>query len=42
MPWKRHPTEQIINRLRQFEVEPSKGVKIVQMCRKLGITELTY
>ena len=42
MPRKRHTTEQIINKLRQDEVELAKGVKIAQVCRKLAVTEQTY
>ena len=42
MPRKRHTTEQIINKLRQAEVELAKGVKIDQVCRKLAMTEQTY
>ncbi len=42
MPKRRHTAEQIINKLRQAEVELSKGVKIAQVCRKLGVTEQTY
>jgi putative transposase len=42
MPKKRHTTEQIINKLRQAEVELSKDVKIAQVCRKLAVTEQTY
>ena len=39
---KRHSAEQIINKLRQAEVELAKGVKIPQVCRKLAVTEQTY
>ncbi len=42
MSKKRHTAEQIINKLRQAEVELSRGVKIAQVCRKLAITEQTY
>jgi putative transposase len=42
MRTKRHTAEQIINKLRQAEVELSKGVKIAQVCRKLAVTEQTY
>jgi len=35
---KRHTAEEIINKLRQAEVELSKGVKIAQVCRELAIT----
>ena len=39
---KRHTPEQIINKLRQAEVEIANGVAIGQVCRKLGVTEQTY
>ena len=39
---RRHTAEQIVNNLRQAEVELSRGVKIAQVCRKLAITEQTY
>jgi transposase-like protein len=42
MSKKRHTAEQIINKLRQAEVELAKGLKIPQVCRKLGVTEQTY
>ena len=38
----RHTAEQIVNNLRQAEVELSRGAKIAQVCRKLAITEQTY
>ncbi len=42
MPQKRYKPEQIINKLREAEVELSKGNDIGRVCRKLGITEQTY
>ncbi len=42
MPQKRYKPEQIINKLREAEVELSKGADIGRVCRKLGITEQTY
>jgi len=39
---KRYSTEQIIRKLREAEVEISKGVTVAQMVRKLGVTEQTY
>ncbi len=40
---KRHHTpEQIINLLRQAEVELAKGQPVPQVCRKLGVSEQTY
>ena len=34
--------EQIIDKLREAEVLQSKGIAIVEACRKLEITEQTY
>ncbi len=42
MPRKRYSTEQIITKLRQAEVELSRGVRTPQVCKKLGISEQTY
>ncbi len=42
MPQKRYKPEQIIHKLREAEVELSKGNDIGRVCRKLGITEQTY
>ncbi len=42
MPQKRYKPEQIINKLREAEVELSKGKTAGHICRKLGITEQTY
>ena len=39
---KRYGVEQIIRKLREAEVELSKGMKVPQVCRKLGISEQTY
>ena len=39
---KRYTTEQIIRKLREAEVEISKGVTVAQAVRKLGVTEQTY
>lgn len=39
---KRHTAEQVISKLREAEVFLAKGVKIAQVCGKLGITEQTY
>ena len=38
----RHTAEQIISKLREAEVDLAKGTKMPQVCRKIGITELTY
>jgi transposase-like protein len=42
MPMKRFTPEQIINKLREAEVELSRGKTVVQACKKLGITDQTY
>jgi putative transposase len=42
MPRKGFTPEQIINRLRTAEVELSQGRTVVQVCKKLGVTEQTY
>ena len=42
MAKKRFEAEQIIGKLREAEVEISKGQTIGQVVKKLGITEQTY
>jgi transposase-like protein len=42
MAKKRFQAEQIIGKLREAEVEISKGQTIAQIAKKLGITEQTY
>ncbi len=42
IPQKRYKPEQIINKLREAELELSKGNNIGRICRKLGVTEQTY
>jgi transposase-like protein len=42
MPRKYHTPEQIINKLREAEVELSQGHPLAQVCKKLGVTEQTY
>ena len=42
MPMKRFTPEQIINKLREAEVELSRGKTVGQVCKKLGITDQTY
>jgi putative transposase len=42
MAKKRFQAEQIIGKLREAEVEISKGQSIGQVAKKLGITEQTY
>ena len=42
MARKRFSAEQIITKLREAEVELSKGKAVAQVVRKLGVTEQTY
>lgn len=39
---KRHSAEEIVNKLRQAEVELGKGKSIAEVCRHLSISEPTY
>ena len=38
----RHSTEQIVNKLRQADVELAKGQSIAAVCKTIGITDQTY
>jgi transposase-like protein len=42
MSRKRFSTEQIIQKLREAEVELAKGRTVAQACKQLGITDQTY
>ena len=42
MPRKSYTPEEIIQHLRTVEVETGKGVPVLEVCRKLGLTEQTY
>jgi putative transposase len=42
MNGKKHTPEQIIHKLRQAEVELSKGSTIPQAAKKIGVTEQTF
>ncbi len=42
MGGKRYSTEQIILKLRQAEIEVGRGVRVPEVCRKLGISEQTF
>ena len=42
MAKKRFKAEEIINKLREAEVEQSRGMDLAQACRKIGVTEQTY
>ena len=39
---RRYSTEQIIVKLRETEIEMGQGVKVPEVCRKLGISEQTF
>ena len=41
MPTKRYSTDQIVSKLRQAEVELGRGLRVPQMCKKLGSSEQT-
>jgi putative transposase len=42
MPMKRYSPEQVINKLREAEVELSRGKTVSEVCKKLGVTDQTY
>ncbi len=42
MSRKRHSPEQIINKLRQAEVELARGATVPEVCKKIGVTDQTY
>ena len=42
MPRKRYSAEEVVNKLRQAEVELAKGRTVAQACRQLGVTDQTY
>ena len=42
MSKKRHTPEQVINKLRQAEVELATGATVAQACKKIGVTDHTY
>ena len=42
MAGKRHTSEQIVNKLREADVEIAQGASIAKACRKIGITDQTY
>jgi len=41
MPRKRYSPGQIVTKLRQAEVELSRGVRTLQVCQKLGVSAQT-
>jgi len=42
MSQKRYTPEQIIHKLREAEVELSKGATVPVTCKKIGVTQQTY
>jgi len=42
MNGKRYKPEQIIGKLREAEVEISKGATVPEACKKIGVTDQTY
>ena len=42
MPRKRYSVEQILSKLRESEVLQSKGAKVPETCRQIGVSEQTY
>ena len=42
MSRKRHTTEEIVNKLRQADVELSKGSTVSAVCKAIGVTDQTY
>jgi putative transposase len=42
MPKKSNAPEQIINKLREAEVLLSQGTTVGEVCRKIGVTDVTY
>ena len=42
MPGKRFKAGEIVNKLRQADVELARGSKVAAVCKLLGITDATY
>jgi len=42
MPGKRFKAEEIVNKLRQADVELARGSMVAAVCKLLGITDATY
>ena len=42
MSKRRHTPEQIIQKLRQAEVELAQGATVGKVCKQIGVTEQTY
>jgi len=39
---KRHSPEEVLGKLREAEIEMSKGATVGEACRKIAVTEQTY
>lgn len=39
---RQHTTEQLVAKLREAEVELAKGKSVLEICKKLAITDQTY
>lgn len=39
---KRHTPEEVLGKLREAEIEMSKGATVGEACRKIAVTEQTY
>ena len=39
---KRHSAEQIVAKLRKADIELGKGLKVPEVCKRLGVSEQTY
>ena len=42
MARKRYSPEEIIGRLREAEVALAEGATVAEVCRRIGVTEVTY
>ena len=42
MSRKRYSREQIITKLREAEILSSRGMKVAEICRQIGVTENTF
>ena len=42
MPTKRHPPEQVINKLREAEVAMAQGSTVGEASRQIGVTQQTF
>ena len=39
---RRHTSEEIVNKLREAEVQLAKGQTVAQACKQIGVTGFTY